>query len=239
MGIIPAYAGNTFSVTRKAGVWKDHPRVCGEHQKTKLDNTATKGIIPAYAGNTTVRAISAQEGRDHPRVCGEHFASNAIPACAWGSSPRMRGTPSHVLVYDHLIGIIPAYAGNTQCQVGILHSRGDHPRVCGEHMRCGVVEVRDVGSSPRMRGTPCDCLPQAGGLGIIPAYAGNTMGFDSVACQEQDQPRVCGEHSAASCICSSSSGSSPRMRGTRRNAVRSSDSTGIIPAYAGNTVRGF
>ena len=153
-----------------------------------------------------------------------------------GSSPRMRGTP--VLHESRTLrgGIIPAYAGNTATGVERVSRNRDHPRVCGEHMRCGVVEVRDVGSSPRMRGTPCDCLPQAGGLGIIPAYAGNTMGFDSVACQEQDHPRVCGEHSAASCICSSSSGSSPRMRGTRRNAVRSSDSTGIIPAYAGNTV---
>ena len=92
MGIIPAYAGNTFSVTRKAGVWKDHPRVCGEHQKTKLDNTATKGIIPAYAGNTMASSPVMMDWRDHPRVCGEHNSEGYQRSRRQGSSPRMRGT---------------------------------------------------------------------------------------------------------------------------------------------------
>ena len=30
-GIIPAYAGNTFRVYQGLGLWRDHPRVCGEH----------------------------------------------------------------------------------------------------------------------------------------------------------------------------------------------------------------
>ena len=72
LGIIPAYAGNTwnrcFGIT---SVW-DHPRVCGEHSKNMLDECEERGssprmrgtlrwnvwprlppgIIPAYAGNT-------------------------------------------------------------------------------------------------------------------------------------------------------------------------------------------
>ena len=50
---------------------------------------------------------------DHPRVCGEHVVAHFFFPAPLGSSPRMRGTP--VLADDHgqLVGIIPAYAGNT------------------------------------------------------------------------------------------------------------------------------
>ena len=128
----------------------------------------------------------------------------------------MRGTPSHVLVYDHLIGIIPAYAGNTQCQVGILQSRGG-------------------GSSPRMRGTPQRGQHGSKSHTIIPAYAGNTA-FGLVEFRpNRDHPRVCGEHFGAVGGDVAAEGSSPRMRGTRhRRSVRSLRA-GIIPAYAGNT----
>ena len=147
----------------------------------------------------------------------------------------MRGTRARQAAVARERGIIPAYAGNTMRSRTAWPTIRDHPRVCGEHPDPIVLSCAIWGSSPRMRGTLMRFPSRSARCGIIPAYAGNTMGFDSVACQEQDHPRVCGEHSAASCICSSSSGSSPRMRGTRRNAVRSSDSTGIIPAYAGNT----
>ena len=147
----------------------------------------------------------------------------------------MRGTRARQAAVARERGIIPAYAGNTMRSRTAWPTIRDHPRVGGEHPDPIVLSCAIWGSSPRMRGTLMRFPSRSARCGIIPAYAGNTMGFDSVACQEQDHPRVCGEHSAASCICSSSSGSSPRMRGTRRNAVRSSDSTGIIPAYAGNT----
>ena len=71
-GIIPAYAGNTTSMSRSRRSPQDHPRICGEHtlsgiaERTGLGSsphmrgtpqarTAREdrlGIIPAYAGNT-------------------------------------------------------------------------------------------------------------------------------------------------------------------------------------------
>ena len=71
-GIIPAYAGNTNLQGIGIAQWRDHPRVCGEHQRhpcrpyptwgssprmrgTLLPRQPTRhwqGIIPAYAGNT-------------------------------------------------------------------------------------------------------------------------------------------------------------------------------------------
>ena len=152
-GIIPAYAGNTNSVSHTLGTSGDHPRVCGEHRpvsesaQTLLGSSprmrgtpaawparsASKWIIPAYAGNTICRFRSNRDRRDHPRVCGEHSTTPVVTPKQQGSSPRMRGTHGEQVVGDGEFGIIPAYAGNTTSQIRLTRSHGDHPRVCGEH----------------------------------------------------------------------------------------------------------
>ena len=132
-GIIPAYAGNTFTGVLIQRLIGDHPRVCGEHQ-TNLSNQQTMqgssprmrgthhsesvrqcgtGIIPAYAGNTSMGNPLPSGNGDHPRVCGEHHFGRAFLMSTKGSSPRMRGTPFRIAEIDGQIGIIPAYAGNT------------------------------------------------------------------------------------------------------------------------------
>ena len=138
------------------------------------DSPKSVGIIPAYAGNTDgVRTGFIPLG-DHPRVCGEHLPSGNGWRSPKGSSPRMRGTPEWHRVDTYLIGIIPAYAGNTSTHVAHNFNPRDHPRVCGEHLLLQFLLLVCQGSSPRMRGT---LLPDGKRLvqrGIIPAYAGNT-----------------------------------------------------------------
>ena len=53
----------------------------------------------------------------------------------------------------------------------------------------------------------------------------------------RDHPRVCGEHPLCVSPFRGSVGSSPRMRGTLIPHLRRAGRTGIIPAYAGNTIR--
>ena len=73
-GIIPAYAGSTFSPTRRRSRMADHPRIRGEHRRAVGDAYGTEGssphtrgalvapdrcdgrgrIIPAYAGSTNM-----------------------------------------------------------------------------------------------------------------------------------------------------------------------------------------
>ena len=86
----------------------------------------------------------------------------------------MRGTPEWHRVDTYLIGIIPAYAGNTSTHVAHNFNPRDHPRVCGEHQSQQWVDGDALGSSPRMRGTLPDLVPGVEEGGIIPAYAGNT-----------------------------------------------------------------
>ena len=70
-------------------------------------------IIPAYAGNTLYVRGAEQRGEDHPRVCGEHSSIAWAISISPGSSPRMRGTRTQFDRVGVLVGIIPAYAGNT------------------------------------------------------------------------------------------------------------------------------
>ena len=147
----------------------------------------------------------------------------------------MRGTHSANSLRNPWSGIIPAYAGNTRCRTGFQAGCGDHPRVCGEHQLDALVGGIRTGSSPRMRGTPLVVWGDSCDEGIIPAYAGNTPRAAWTPRSCRDHPRVCGEHVSCSATTEPVVGSSPRMRGTRFKCARQSSTTGIIPAYAGNT----
>ena len=72
-------------------------------------------------------------------------------------------------------------------------------------------------------------------LRIIPAHAGNTdrtvLGVKFLS----DHPRACGEHPDRERENLRSSGSSPRMRGTRMDHIVMVYKDRIIPAHAGNT----
>ena len=87
-----------------------------------------------------------------------------------------------------------------------------------------------------MRGTLCHAKLLSIGNGIIPAYAGNTTVANIDVHMRWDHPRVCGEHQIGASVIIPLVGSSPRMRGTRVLSIFAVISTGIIPAYAGNTV---
>ena len=173
--------------------------------------------------------------RDHPRVSGEHPRVFSVPVNAAGSSPRVRGTPfgSNGLSIDR--GIIPACAGNTVRGWKFRRSKGDHPRVCGEH--CVLIGNTDMasGSSPRVRGTPGRRLSSCRQRGIIPACAGNTVCCLRLGGLGWDHPRVCGEHHRILLTIQHPVGSSPRVRGTLDRISSSSVKMGIIPACAGNT----
>ena len=94
-----------------------------------------------------------------------------------------------------------------------------------------------AGSSPRMRGTLVLRSAVCGMGGIIPAYAGNTRFLCFRGGMSWDHPRVCGEHFFRVIAYVVQPGSSPRMRGTHDQRGHGERSRGIIPAYAGNTIR--
>ena len=149
-----------------------------EHELVHFVRRLFKGIVPAYAGNTEFRARtrphsagssphtrgtrrasgrSCRSSRDHPRIRGEHLR------------PGVR----HALVQ----GIIPAYAGNTQAPfLVVLLIEGSSPHTRGTPARRWSAAGR-AGDHPRIRGEHgADHAVAQEHAGIIPAYAGNTIG---------------------------------------------------------------
>ena len=254
---IPACAGNTGIICEALGVPSVHPRVCGEHSSASGKDAPPCGssprvrgtriglwwrrccvrFIPACAGNTDPACACPGSGTVHPRVCGEHPNLSAAVVAATGSSPRVRGTLPRRHDRAERRRFIPACAGNTQASAANCVLQPVHPRVCGEHDRRQHGVSGNGGSSPRVRGTPMAVPCMMPAMRFIPACAGNTRVALSESGVRQVHPRVCGEHAPVRACTIISSGSSPRVRGTRVAGVCGAAATGFIPACAGNTNR--
>ena len=172
----------------------------------------------------------------------------------YGSSPRVRGTRCSGCSALPVIRFIPACAGNALgANSGRVFS-AVHPRVCGERTGWGEAFGGTSGSSPRVRGTRPDdarpvvqkrfipaCAGNALGLGFglgfgrfIPACAGNARRRVAQASSRSVHPRVCGERGGGRGAHGVTSGSSPRVRGTRRRGRPIRPGSRFIPACAGN-----
>ena len=174
LGIIPAGAGLTNPVLCLLGLPRDHPRGCGAHIQfnqylkaslgssprvrgslvEKYGFSLSTGIIPAGAGLTLPNSTAPQQIGDHPRGCGAHAGSSAKPKSKPGSSPRVRGSPSWTGCATPRSGIIPAGAGLTYAYNPPASGIRDHPRGCGAHCASGRAWNANLGSSPRVRGSP-------------------------------------------------------------------------------------
>ena len=174
LGITPAYAGNTVLPTERYKILWDHPRLRGEHSvfvppypNLRGSPPPTRGthksndvffimlrITPAYAGNTYLSVGNTYMYQDHPRLRGEHRAYALSRPCTSGSPPPTRGTPLLIMLYFKIMGITPAYAGNTSAKNSNILSNWDHPRLRGEHQNGVNIGQTRLGSPPPTRGTP-------------------------------------------------------------------------------------
>ncbi len=169
-------------------------------------------------------------------MCGEHTCHAAAIYNRAGSSPRVRGTRGRRISSDKRGRFIPACAGNTRPTCSIAAPLTVHPRVCGEHPPPPRPPFPLPGSSPRVRGTLQDSIEWSGYYRFIPACAGNTQPLPLCILYMPVHPRVCGEHLLFPPMCNQSSGSSPRVRGTRPLNRGRSCQPRFIPACAGNTL---
>ena len=132
--LIPAWAGKTlFGLASDSGVMA-HPRVGGENtndgrlfphargssprgrgkQPFTFGIGSKVGLIPAWAGKTgAARDLYLNRGA-HPRVGGENYAPGHAHVTRDGSSPRGRGKQAGLWFFNHLPGLIPAWAGKTR-----------------------------------------------------------------------------------------------------------------------------
>ena len=176
------------------------------------------------------------------------------PVLAHGSSPRVRGTRVQV-VRDGADGrFIPACAGNSPPCEPCARATPVHPRVCGELALAVFNDNGTIGSSPRVRGTLRRLELGEALERFIPACAGNSAAHAEERLDVAVHPRVCGElalHRADGHVlrrfipaCAGNSpapsgsagcctGSSPRVRGTRRRRALSPPRSAVHPRVCG------
>ena len=198
------------------------PRARGK-QRHLADRRQHERSIPACAGEARCsRNRSSAEWVD-PRVRGgSGFQS---PRCLrnGGRSPRARGKRAEHHEHHSLRRSIPACAG--EAYAGLVYSvqAGVDPRVRGGSMISARAFQPSRGRSPRARGKPRERRHALGGLGSIPACAGEARRSSTTCCRAGVDPRVRGgstETINAVCI---ALGRSPRARGKqayRRSILR-------------------
>ena len=255
-GIIPACAGSTLGMGNWCRFRWDHPRMCGEHKSMAFcvgtlrgssphvrgalvwscPYCGHSGIIPACAGSTRYSTTGKQGRRDHPRMCGEHGGVNNYNNPTLGSSPHVRGAHAMTGEKTQVYGIIPACAGSTRPNLDCPRLWGDHPRMYGEHDNQQPDAYRPVGSSPHVRGARRPRQPGIRPNGIIPACAGSTQVRLRRRPWTEDHPRMCGEHRSGFNALFFLTGSSPHVRGARKDSPLRRCHSGIIPACAGSTL---
>ncbi len=235
MRFIPACAGNTRPACKARSARPVHPRVRGEHWRTRCDRKADSGssprargthkgpiyrvrvarFIPACAGNTWWQRRQIRWPSVHPRVRGEHHAVTCVRGSYTGSSPRARGTR-----------MLSGWG---------ISCPSVHPRVRGEHISALFFVSSRRGSSPRARGTRDEPGVKIRIHRFIPACAGNTCIRRLTISPAAVHPRVRGEHANGNPAPRDMRGSSPRARGTLPLVVRVPGKPRFIPACAGNT----
>ena len=216
-GSSPHTRGTPSQGRPAASAARDHPRIRGEHRYPHMMPALVGGIIPAYAGNTS------RESCDRARRL--------------GSSPHTRGTlpptfPQPLYRRDH-----PRIRGDTQ------RLQGRHRRVRGSspHTRGTLTRVqassRQARDHPRIRGEHCPGpIPRRGYIGIIPAYAGNTLQNDLPVLLEQGSSPHTRGTPRANRATGRGGWDHPRIRGEHyHQRFLNHYIAGIIPAYAGNT----
>ena len=152
-----------------------------------------------------------------------------------GSPPLTRGIHIGLADENKIVGITPAYAGNTRRRECQRVMWWDHPRLRGEYRCREKVTLTQEGSPPLTRGIPIsgDCLSVR--VGITPAYAGNTTTYGFLEIVAEDHPRLRGEYCQTSAHQRFLAGSPPLTRGIHSYLFAYDTDTRITPAYAGNT----
>ena len=169
-------------------------------------------------------------------MCGEHDTTCTRSPRDTGSSPHVRGAHSTRPSAHCRTGIIPACAGSTLKVSGRLRFAWDYPRMCGEHRNIIACICVSLGSSPHVRGARRPRQPGIRPNGIIPACAGSTQVRLRRRPWTEDHPRMCGEHRSGFNALFFLTGSSPHVRGARKDSPLRRCHSGIIPACAGSTL---
>ena len=133
---------------------------------------------------------------------------------------------------------IPTHAGNGASPTPVCSPPTVHPHARGERIFHLWSRSRRSGSSPRTRGTVRITRCSGPSERFIPTHAGNGRSCALRLARVAVHPHARGERGATGLNEFGSVGSSPRTRGTARNAASFGGVYRFIPTHAGNGPRG-
>ena len=189
---IPARAGEPGFYPRLQTVYPVYPRACGGtngrpdsiyplaglsprvrgNRQPAGGGRQGQGSIPARAGEPCTMRRSPLSAAVYPRACGGTAAWQVGHSTVRGLSPRVRGNHcghGEILLLD---GSIPARAGEPSPRARPRTSGRVYPRACGGTVPPLGRDMLVQGLSPRVRGNRAGENIFAGGIGSIPARAG-------------------------------------------------------------------
>ena len=234
-GCIPACAGEAIERGGDHALGKVHPRVCGGSYRSRGGSSrapgasprvrgkprpapvtgGAPGCIPACAGEAPWQAPRLPAQGVHPRVCGGSDRSTPPSICMRGASPRVRGKRRGPDALRHVLGCIPACAGEATPRRSTRNTTAVHPRVCGGSSRTSPTRRAKGGASPRVRGKHDAGGPLAPAERCIPACAGEAVWWPFRPVWWPVHPRVCGGSRMLRFTVRRPRGASPRVRGKR------------------------
>ena len=173
-------------------------------------------FIPTPVGNTHSLLFAILASSVHPHACGEHA--------------------SKFSVLHNLQRFIPTPVGNTKFLCVFPPLCAVHPHACGEHKQSFVKTFLQLGSSPRLWGTPDFSSLSCHHMRFIPTPVGNTFQGRAPGDPLTVHPHACGEHAHSPNLFDLAyHGSSPRLWGTLTVGFRVISRPRFIPTPVGNT----
>ena len=191
------------------------------------------GSIPAWAGEPEHAQRGVGLFEVYPRVGGGAPARASARLSFRGLSPRGRGSQTGRPADPSAAGSIPAWAGEPSGICFFAAISGVYPRVGGGALSASVEQRRELGLSPRGRGSLHAARTQRDFPGSIPAWAGEPAACCRRAASCRVYPRVGGGAAAEQAHQPAGEGLSPRGRGSQRGRATSGQVLGSIPAWAG------
>ena len=189
--------------------------------------------IPAWAGEPPPSPTSSPSSTVYPRVGGGAHTFAVRRDFSAGLSPRGRGSPSHRSDTRHLLGSIPAWAGEPIWGTKSWGYPKVYPRVGGGAVPGFQGSTTKEGLSPRGRGSPDPTRWTRCQSRSIPAWAGEPHYAAYSETLMRVYPRVGGGAVSRSLTRGVTIGLSPRGRGSLIEPEPLADGAGSIPAWAG------
>ena len=131
--------------------------------------------IPAYAGDPNTPPRNSRISGVYPRLRGGSRGGRARALYAHGLSPPTRGIRVVGDVNQHLVGSIPAYAGDPPSAPPLPQACRVYPRLRGGSSSRSRARAGHRGLSPPTRGIHGVYVKQLPLPGSIPAYAGDPI----------------------------------------------------------------